>query len=102
MNMYFDGDERRGFSGEKVLDEAILADEGHGVGVVILKELQQLIGIGQLFENVKGHEERHGPGAILVGQCDHHETPSRPDVQVTLVHGELSPWKSVIIISSNN
>ena len=85
----FDGDEWQRFGGEKVVDEAIFADEGHGVGVMNVEELQQLSSISQLFKHVERHEKSHRPWAILIGQGDHHETTTWPNVQVTFIHGEL-------------
>lgn len=81
-----DRDQWRGFRAKEVGHELLFADEGNGVRVVLVEELQQLVGGVKFGKVVEGHEEGDRPGGVLVGQRDHHELATRPNVQIVLGH----------------
>lgn len=99
---YLDGDERQWFRLEEVLEQLVLADERHGIGEIAVKEGEQRRRRVQSLELGEGHEQRHGPGAVLVGQRDHHELSARPDVQEGVGHGELATHQCTTVVMFKN
>lgn len=53
---HLDGNECRWLASEEVLDESILANQWHRVGIMSFEKVDQLAGRCQLLEDVERHE----------------------------------------------
>jgi len=67
----------------------LLAQQRDGVRELFPEELERGVGRGERLEDVERHEQRARVCLILVGQRDHHELVTGPDVQVVHLHREL-------------
>lgn len=54
-----------------------------------LEEGEELVFGGQTLKDRERHEKGDSPGAVLVGQCYHHELPPWPNVQEVGRHCKL-------------
>jgi len=68
----------------------LLAQQRNGVRELFPEKLERSVGRGERLEDVERHEQCTGVRLVLVGQRDHHELVTGPDVQIVHLHRELT------------